>query len=80
MGLTTFYFVVWGGLDTLTVVAGVSALRPLLATAGVERTDSGTANPDAKLSGIQESINIAKAACNGNFIGPLNAAVSFVRI
>ena len=76
--MTRVFFLAWGGLDTLAVVAGVSALRPLLATAGVERPEHNGEFVDADVSGIKESISIATAACNGNFIGPLAAAVTFV--
>jgi NAD(P)-dependent dehydrogenase (short-subunit alcohol dehydrogenase family) len=69
----------WGGVDTLAVVAGVSALRPLLATAGVQRPTHISEFSDATVEGVKESISIANAACSGNFIGPLTAAVTFVR-
>ncbi len=68
----------WGRLDTLLVVAGVSALRPLLEIAGVTR-DGKKFNPqDCTLSGLQDGVRIAHAAMQGNYVGPLVAALTFV--
>ncbi|KAI5123733.1 hypothetical protein M0805_000326 [Coniferiporia weirii] len=67
----------WGRLDTLVVVAGVSSLRPVLETAGVER-ERGKPLQDADLNGVRESTRIAGAAVQGNFIGPYVAAVTFI--
>ncbi|PPR06550.1 hypothetical protein CVT26_000728 [Gymnopilus dilepis] len=69
----------WGGLDTLVVSAGVSALQPLMAVAGVE-VKRGETMQEASQEGIQRAAEIAGAAVQGNYIGPLVAAVSFVRI
>ncbi|KAL5534505.1 hypothetical protein ACEPAG_968 [Sanghuangporus baumii] len=67
----------WGRLDTLLVVAGVSSLRPLIETAGLERKD-GQPLPDATLEGVREGVRIAGAALQGNFYGPLTSALTFI--
>lgn len=66
----------WGGLDTIHVCAGVSALQPLLGL-----TDAGEqdAHADASAAGIQRAVDIAGRATSGNFNGPLVAALTFVR-
>lgn len=68
----------WGGLDTLVVSAGVSALQPLMAVAGVE-VERGARIQEATEVGIQQAADTARAALQGNYIGPLIAAVAFVR-
>ncbi|KLO06698.1 NAD-P-binding protein [Schizopora paradoxa] len=71
----------WGGLDTLLIMAGVSALRPLLETAGVERQGGGGGTfvpADCTLEGLQDGVRIASAAIKGNFLGPLVAALTFI--
>lgn len=65
----------WDGLDTLAVVAGVSALQPLMVLAGVEDVTSS-----ASAVGIQHMVDIAAAATTGNYTGPLVAAGTFVRL
>ncbi|KAH8120487.1 hypothetical protein DFH11DRAFT_1560263 [Phellopilus nigrolimitatus] len=77
VGLRDRLGAVWGRLDTLVVVAGVSSLKPLLETAGVER-ERGKPLPDADLRGVQESVRIAGAAVQGNFTGPYTAAITFI--
>jgi NAD(P)-dependent dehydrogenase (short-subunit alcohol dehydrogenase family) len=62
----------WGGLDTIHVCAGVSALQPVMALTGVEGKE------DAAGQGIQHAIDIAGKAVQGNFLGPLVAALVFV--
>lgn len=69
----------WGGLDTHVIAAGVSALQPLMAVAGVE-AERGVSLKDASSEGIQHTANVALAAIRGNYIGPLIAAVAFVNI
>lgn len=64
----------WGGLDTIHVCAGVSALQPVMALAGTN--DSGK---DPSSEGIQNAVDTAGRAMSGNFNGPLVAAVTFVR-
>lgn len=66
----------WKGLDTVVVTAGVSALQPLMAIAGVdtETTSVGQANKE----GIQRVVDVATAATRGNYVGPLISAVTFV--
>jgi hypothetical protein len=67
----------WNGLDTLFVVAGVSALQPLLAIAGVE-AEKKTELEMTTREGIQNTVEVAAAATRGNYVGPLVAAVTFV--
>ena len=64
----------------MAVIAGVSSLKPLLETAGVD-CEGGTRKllPDADLQGIQSGQRTANAAMQGNFFGPLTAALTFVR-
>jgi hypothetical protein len=61
----------------MIVAAGVSALRPLLDLAGVETGAEGSTQATA--AGIQRTVDIAGAAMNGNYVGPLIAAVTLVR-
>lgn len=68
----------WERLDTLAVIAGVSSLKPLLSTAGVER-EFGEPLTDADIEGLRESVRIGNAAMTGNFVGPYTAAITFVR-
>ncbi len=68
------YLIAWGGLDTLAICAGVSALRPLLEVAGVERLAATEASPE----GIHRVVEVSNAALKGNFTGPLVSAVTFV--
>lgn len=59
----------------MLVIAGVSALLPVMAIAGVEDTTSS-----ASAAGIQHTVEVAAAATTGNYMGPLVAAVTFVRV
>ncbi|KAF7327109.1 hypothetical protein MKEN_00287000 [Mycena kentingensis (nom. inval.)] len=59
----------WGGIDTLIVAAGVSALRPFLSIAK-DKSD--------EREGIQHVVDISEKASRGNFAGPLVAAVTFI--
>ena len=68
----------WCGLDTLIVTAGVSALQPLMAVAGVEMSTPDIVGSQASPEGVQHAVNAANAAVKGNFIGPYVAAVTFV--
>ncbi|KAH8156487.1 hypothetical protein CIB48_g11760 [Xylaria polymorpha] len=63
----------WGGLDTLHICAGVSAVQPVMVLTG---TKSGTDDPDA--AGVQFAAEIAGRAVQGNFLGPLIAAMTFI--
>ena len=63
----------WGGLDTIHICAGVSALRPVLALAGVEQPGE-----DASDAAIQGAVDIAGKAIQGNFTGPFVSALTFV--
>lgn len=70
----------WKGVDTVIVAAGVSALQPLMAVAGVEADGSTKFTPaQATKDGIQEAVDITNAATRGNYVGPLVAAITFVR-
>ena len=68
----------WNGLDTVVVAAGVSALQPLMAVAGVEIADGGFTPEEASREGIKRATEVAAAATRGNYVGPLIAAVTFV--
>ncbi|KAJ6505396.1 hypothetical protein C8R45DRAFT_817551 [Mycena sanguinolenta] len=61
----------WGGIDTMIVAAGVSALLPLMEITGVK---SGNADRE----GIQRVVDVVGRATRGNYIGPLVSAVTFV--
>ena len=65
-------------MDTLAVIAGVSSLKPVLETAGVE--GQGSDAKDATLAGLTESVRVAKAAMQGNFECPYLSAVTFVSL
>lgn len=67
----------WGGVDTVIVAAGVSALMPLMVVAGLE--EDATAAHDAKKDGIQHAVDAAGAALKANYYGPLVSAISLVR-
>ncbi|KAI2470670.1 NAD(P)-binding protein [Annulohypoxylon bovei var. microspora] len=64
----------WGGMDTLYVCAGVSAVQPVMSLAGVEPGK----NDDAGETGIRHAFNIATRATQGNVYGPLLAALTFI--
>nr|VWO95902.1 N/A [Ganoderma boninense] len=68
----------WSGLDTLVVCAGVSALRPLLEVAGLDRKHGECSPPQASAEGVQHAVDVAHAAIRGNYIGPLVCAVTFI--
>jgi hypothetical protein len=80
LGLPEFFLTVdleWNGLDTLVVAAGVSALQPLLAIAGVDAENKTNLEMTTR-EGIQKTVDVAAAATHGNYVGPLVAAVTFV--
>ncbi|KAI0376789.1 NAD(P)-binding protein [Hypomontagnella monticulosa] len=64
----------WGGLDSLYVCAGVSAVQPVMRLAGVAPGE----DHDADSAGIQEAMDVAARATEGNIYGPFLAAVSFI--
>jgi hypothetical protein len=69
----------WRGLDTMLVIAGVSALQPLMSIAGVERVGAKAfVPPQAGTEDIIRVVEVALKATAGNFIGPLIAAVTMV--
>ncbi|KZV75236.1 NAD-P-binding protein [Peniophora sp. CONT] len=63
----------WGGIDTLIVCAGVSATRALLDIAGGEDDMEGPG-----VEGVQQCAQAATKALNGNYLGPLNTAVTMI--
>ncbi|KAI1841493.1 hypothetical protein JX265_009940 [Neoarthrinium moseri] len=63
----------WGGLDTLQICAGVSALQPVMALTGVQ-----SAEEDATSDGIRTAVAIGGRAIKGNFDGPFISALTFV--
>ncbi|KAJ4421736.1 hypothetical protein N0V82_003580 [Gnomoniopsis sp. IMI 355080] len=65
----------WGGLDTVHVCAGVSALQPIMALTGRGADED---DGDASEEGVRRAVEIAGRAMKGNFEGPLVAAVSFI--
>lgn len=56
----------------MIVAAGVSALRPLMEIASDK--------PENETSGIEHIVDVAALATRGNYVGPLVAAVAFVRV
>ncbi|KAG5649491.1 hypothetical protein H0H81_003486 [Sphagnurus paluster] len=70
----------WQGVDTVIVAAGVSALQPLLAVAGLEASANGSkfTPSQATTKGIQNAVDVSAAATRGNYVGPLVAAVTFI--
>lgn len=69
----------WDGVDTVIVAAGVSALQPLMAVAGVEAHGSTFTPAKADKAGIQKAVDVTAAATRGNYVGPLVSAITFVR-
>ncbi|KAI0388740.1 short-chain dehydrogenase [Xylariaceae sp. FL0594] len=63
----------WGGLDTMHVCAGVSAVQPVMALTGI-----GSSEEDAPVAGIRRAADVAATATEGNFFGPLMAALTFI--
>ncbi|PFH46897.1 hypothetical protein AMATHDRAFT_77450 [Amanita thiersii Skay4041] len=70
----------WGGLDTLVVAAGVSALQPLMDVAGAHGITGRNPSESVQSTteGIQCAKDVADAATKGNYVGPLVAAVTFI--
>ncbi|KAH9928689.1 uncharacterized protein B0H18DRAFT_1000160 [Fomitopsis serialis] len=68
----------WSGLDTLVVCAGVSALRPLMEVAGLERDGRSFTPSQATMEGIKHTVDVASKAVNVNYIGPLVSAVTLL--
>ena len=66
----------WNGVDTVIINAGVSALQPLLAVAGLNGHEISTRMTD--IDGLTRLREVAAAAMQGNFTGPLLSAVTFV--
>ncbi|KAI2615328.1 NAD(P)-binding protein [Hypoxylon sp. NC1633] len=64
----------WGGLDTLHVCAGVSAVQPVMALAGVKPGEDG----DPGASDIQTAASVIARATQGNVYGPFITAVTFI--
>ncbi|KAJ6505798.1 hypothetical protein C8R47DRAFT_967631 [Mycena vitilis] len=61
----------WGGIDTIVVAAGVSALLPFMEVAGSQPGN-------VEKAGIQHLVDVAALATRGNYVGPLVAAVAFI--
>lgn len=72
--------IAWGGLDTLIVCAGVSAIRPLLEIAGLNKPSSKQSTEQASTENIQKTVDIVNTATKVNFMGPLVSAIAFVRL
>lgn len=70
----------WHGVDTIIVAAGVSALQPLMAVAGIEARGTTFTSTQASKEGIQKALDAATAATEGNYLGPLVAATTLVRL
>ncbi|KDQ51345.1 hypothetical protein JAAARDRAFT_140467 [Jaapia argillacea MUCL 33604] len=68
----------WRGLDTCLVVAGVSALKPLMAVAGVENVGRSFKPPQADAEGIQKTLDAGTLAAKCNYLGPLVSAVTLI--
>lgn len=64
----------WGGLDTMHVCAGVSALQPIMALTGGTDVEG-----DASTQEVSRAVETAGRAMKGNFEGPFIAAVTLVR-
>ncbi|KAK8115885.1 hypothetical protein PG984_012387 [Apiospora sp. TS-2023a] len=62
----------WGGLDTLHICAGVSALQPVMDLTGAAPGEDATA------AGIENVVEITGRATQGNLVGPLVAALTFI--
>ncbi|KAF9463107.1 hypothetical protein BDZ94DRAFT_1218598 [Collybia nuda] len=68
----------WGGIDTMIVAAGVSALQPLMAVAGVEVKGTTFTPAQSTKEGIKAAVAVTAAATRGNYVGPLVAAITFI--
>jgi len=68
----------WEGVDTVIVCAGVSAIRPLLANAGLEHASSAKSTEQASAENMHKAVDLVNAAAKGNFTGPLVAALAFI--
>ncbi|RYC63067.1 hypothetical protein CHU98_g3162 [Xylaria longipes] len=62
-----------GVSHTLQICAGVSAVQPVMALTGIK---SGNEDPGA--AGVQHAAELAGRAAQGNFFGPLIAAMTFI--
>lgn len=66
------------------MAAGVSALKPLLSVAGLDSTrvrgqPEEFDPPQADATAVQKVVDITAVATKANYVGPLIAAVTFVR-
>ncbi|TFY54112.1 hypothetical protein EVJ58_g9049 [Rhodofomes roseus] len=68
----------WSGVDTVVVCAGVSALRPLMEVAGLERDGRSFTPSQATAEGLKHTVDVARKAVNVNYLGPLVSAVALV--
>ena len=70
----------WGGLDTIILTAGVSALQPILGVAGVEDVETATELDDIGKEGIEKAMSATEMATRINYYGPLLVALTFVSL
>ncbi|KAH9838353.1 uncharacterized protein C8Q71DRAFT_704762 [Rhodofomes roseus] len=68
----------WSGVDTVIVCAGVSALRPLMEVAGLERDGRSFTPSQATAEGLKHTVDVARKAVNVNYLGPLVSAVALL--
>ena len=61
----------WGGVDTVVVSAGVSALGPLLEVSGIH--DKGY---QLNADDVKKTVEVSDAAIRGNHTGPLVSAIT----
>ncbi|KAI1340253.1 short-chain dehydrogenase [Xylariaceae sp. FL0016] len=65
-----------GGLDTLIVCVGVSAVQPVMKLARCGGGDDAEADP--AVEGVRAAVDVASRAASGNFLAPLVAAATFI--
>jgi hypothetical protein len=70
----------WGGVDTIIIAAGVSAVRPFMALAGADAAAKGDALAHPSFDCLKKGKESVMEATSGNFIGPLVSALILVRI
>ncbi|KAH7104738.1 NAD(P)-binding protein [Auriculariales sp. MPI-PUGE-AT-0066] len=71
----------WGGVDTVVISAGVSALQPLLAVAGLNhdiQTNGWKPAPEMTRKGIEHTQEVVLRAVRGNLLGPMSTLLTFL--
>ncbi|KAH7104737.1 NAD(P)-binding protein [Auriculariales sp. MPI-PUGE-AT-0066] len=71
----------WGGIDTVVISAGVIALKPLLAVAGLNhdiQTNGWKPAPEMTRKGIEHTQEVALRAVRGNLLGPMSTLLTFL--